>query len=448
MANWLKPGLIILRDSLKGLETNILKRAVEGDKNALTTIAKTHGQMVPAGDKDQQALVNKVINPELSRREMFRRMGGAAAHAALELPSPLRFLQSTLDQVKPSLQLNLTPLEMLRYSQKYMDRGTDLPGDNPMRWAEDEPKMLGIHPSIQAWPATKISLRELLTRLDFIPDKEAKQHLTPLFKAMELEPTDENLDSLKSVAHATELYHPESIDANWDDVKHQAQDFAADEYLTTDRDLEMTAEEFGVKPEDLEKELNSYLSKVHNSPIENESDTYTNARRNLDSHVEDEAWNRGYMDEVSSNDSLADYFHPELGPGKSAKDFLEWWDSITPGSEIQHVIPDDHKLYELTSYDLGHDITEEEVNQLRKEFETRLKAYNETGKSQTDGPAIKQAAEDEKNNAWDEVISALRDKGIPDDDHDLGTAVIELGDDHPAVQRYSKAFDERWKHGP
>lgn len=84
---------------------------------------------------------------------------------------------------------------------------------------------------------------------------------------------------------------------------------------------------------------------------------------------------------------MANWLKPGLVLLRDSLKGLE--DNISPESEIQHVIPDDHKLYELTSDDLMPDesgkpgITEDEVNELRKDFETRLKAYNETGKSQT-----------------------------------------------------------------
>lgn len=373
MANWMKPGLMVLKDALKGLEENVFKRAIEGDKNALAVIAKEQGQVAPVRDADQQALVNNVINPEMSRRQLFRRMGGAAAHAALEMPSPLRFLQSTLEQVKPSLQLNLTPLEMLKYSQKYMDRDIDLkhfPGGDEgfMRVFDlDEPSEIGQFKNV----------RHQLGQGVFLDPKD----LIPTIRAMELEPTTNNLESLRRVIDSSSRFHPDAIDADWDDVKHQAQDFASGDHLSADRDIELSAEDFGLSPDQFEKELEAYLSKLHQSNDSSRvaltpEDGFIEGRRILDRHIEDEAYNRGYMDEVSSNDSLASYFDDELGPGPKAEDFLEWWDQITPESEVRHVLGDEHPLYSITSDDLGHDVTEEQVNQLRKDFEDRLKAYN------------------------------------------------------------------------
>lgn len=323
----LKPGLTALREAMQGLfreegpevvdlsrrkfltgdalrpapeaqlpaklevDPELLQRATAGEGRAVTTLAQAAELPVPKSQDELTQLVSRFTMP--TRRGFLGQMGSAASH--LIMPSPLKLLQSTAEGIG-KLKVELSPLELMKYSQKYIDAPIER-FITPDSLAELR-DMEGIDPG----EPVNIQMRHALKGLGYYGQSN-DEHFKALLKGMDLEPTPQNMDSFEHLAEAGETFHPDMVDAHFDDIKHVAQDYAAGDWQTADDYLEEKAKELGVPIEDLEKQLAEYLDNVHSPNEQNYSavnpevaGSHIAARRNLDETADEYATDRGYMD--------------------------------------------------------------------------------------------------------------------------------------------------------
>jgi hypothetical protein len=318
-----------------------------GDGRAVETVSRALGRdSIPRGEEGLRQLIEEV-SP--SRRGFLKGMGSSAAH--LIMPSPLKFLRETEDALRPRLTAELTPYELMEYSKKYVDKPL-----NPANWKQ--------HQINNIFDALGIEDTQLTGRDALLAGTNDTDLFEPILRDMDLQPTQQNIDSINALSGAIDSFHPDAIDADFDDIKYNAQSLASGEYDDTDSVLERLASDFGVYggnkfPHDepsgpefqrkaqehamesskraikFEDDLNTFLDSLHHHEVEgspvrldsNGTGTYTSVRRELDASVEDEMMSRGYDFEAISETSndIMEWFKEKDGPEllKVVDDYLK-----------------------------------------------------------------------------------------------------------------------------
>lgn len=337
-----KPGLMALREMIMGLVKAperklmdddveaLMRRAQTGDHQALQTLQSQSqyptvgesSQLPAVQEPNQRDLVSSLGQIDMNRRGFLRNLGGAGARmmmpsSPLELlkPPPVHFINEIQSLRGHKQHLELDPMELMRHSQKFMSQPLDL-----HKWPSSPsvPRYAQMGQAIRFADAFDLDHTDPFQEPINLSHAFKKNHnLTEeeqghILKLMDLESTPQNIQSFEHAADATDFFDPDSIDAQYDDLKHSAQDYASGDWTTVDQFLEEKAKELGTTTDKLMEELEQFLAKVHGGEDQSYEtipgltardvvDTHLSARASLDEAVIDNAHDHGYMVEVMEN---------------------------------------------------------------------------------------------------------------------------------------------------
>lgn len=250
---------------------DLMREASSGNPLAVEALAKSVGAPTPTTTEELQALIRQVMNPDMSRRQLMGNMLGQTAQ--LMVPkSPLTLLNETAQQLKPNLTLTLSPMEMMQYSQKYLDRPVDF----------------GLSRTGDFIPTgVNKPLFETFSNISRVNTGDYDQTLDSVLKSMELEPTPVNRDSLVNlVEEAADPFHPGQLSMNREMMDDLVFGYVDRDYELNDDIIDRLAREWGSDFQTVHSTLADFASRVHGSSKKDINSPYYERMRQDDDIID------------------------------------------------------------------------------------------------------------------------------------------------------------------
>lgn len=267
-----------------GLRPDVLAAAKAQNPQAVAYVAQAAGMPVPGNRADLDSLVNRVINPELDRRRFLGNVAGSAAHMVMP-ESPLTLLRKTVEQLKPNMELQLTPYEMMQYIQNKLDNPVELTG-SLKRF--DDPQFL-----VDEWvvkPGEPVRVRDMVRAAGYFNNTD--QDFGEAVKQIGLPNNASNRGAFDFMRGLADELASDTVSMNYDDIKHLAMDLADGDYVKfEDNDW---LNRFGFPENKIDREgVNSFMRAV--DPEAPKNYDHLSEREDFDYSVEQQALDRGYF---------------------------------------------------------------------------------------------------------------------------------------------------------